>query len=73
MISSRIKELTDATVEFGVIPKEHWNQPDWVDEKKATASRDDMVKNGVIYGGRPFSSSRISIRMLTWLVIGSVP
>ncbi|KAF9464717.1 glycosyltransferase family 15 protein [Collybia nuda] len=48
---ARVTKLTDATVQFGLIPKEHWNQPDWIDEKKATASREDMVKNGVIYGG----------------------
>jgi alpha 1,2-mannosyltransferase len=48
----RISGLTDATVEFGLIPREHWQQPDWIDEEKATASRDAMVKNNVIYGGK---------------------
>lgn len=47
----RITALTDAKVEFGKIPREHWFQPDWIDEEKATKSREDMVKNQVIYGG----------------------
>lgn len=43
--------LTDAKVEFGVIPQEHWKQPDWVDEPTAEAWRDWMVGEGVIYAG----------------------
>ncbi|KAJ8078793.1 hypothetical protein PM082_013076 [Marasmius tenuissimus] len=46
-----ILAITDAEVKFGLIPREHWFQPDWIDEDKAKASRDDMVKNNVIYGG----------------------
>ena len=48
---SRVTELTDAKVEFGLIPREHWFQPDSIDEEKASAARQDMVKNNVIYGG----------------------
>jgi alpha 1,2-mannosyltransferase len=48
---NRVTELTDANVEFGLIPREHWYQPDSIDEEKAAASRADMVKNNVIYGG----------------------
>jgi alpha 1,2-mannosyltransferase len=48
---SRIRELTDASVEFGLIPREHWYQPDSIDEEKASAARAEMVKNQVIYGG----------------------
>lgn len=47
---SRVTELTDSKVEFGLIPHDHWFQPDWIDETKATANREDMVKNNVIYG-----------------------
>ena len=46
-----ISQLTDAPVEFGLIPSDHWKQPDWIDEAKATAAREDMMKNNVIYGG----------------------
>jgi Glycolipid 2-alpha-mannosyltransferase len=48
---SRVSELTDAKVEFGLIPREDWFQPDWIDEVKATVARKDMEKNNVIYGG----------------------
>ena len=48
----RMSALTDAPVEFGLIPRDHWHQPDWIDEAKATASREAMVKNNVIYGGK---------------------
>jgi alpha 1,2-mannosyltransferase len=47
-----MKELTDSDVKFGLIPKEHWYQPDWIDENKATESRHKMEENNVIYGGR---------------------
>ena len=43
--------LTDAIVEFGLIPPEHWHQPEWIDEEKAAAAREEMAKNNVIYGG----------------------
>ncbi|KAG6909701.1 hypothetical protein DXG01_015902 [Tephrocybe rancida] len=48
----RVAKLTNAKVEFGLIPKEHWVQPDSIDETRASAAREDMVKNGVIYGGK---------------------
>ena len=49
---SRVSTLTDAKIEFGLVPKEHWVQPDWIDEEKASAARKDMVEHNVIYGGR---------------------
>ena len=36
---------------IGIIPKEHWRYPDWIDIKKANASRIAMKKEGIIYGG----------------------
>lgn len=50
-IHRRISVLTAAKMEFGLIPREHWFQPDWIDEDKAKASRDQMVAEKVIYGG----------------------
>ena len=47
----RVTELTDSLVEFGLIPPNHWHQPDWIDEEKASAARAEMEKNRVIYGG----------------------
>ncbi|KAJ7880159.1 glycosyltransferase family 15 protein [Mycena leptocephala] len=46
-----VKELTQNNIEFGLIPRNHWFQPDSIDEEKAAASRQNMVDNGVIYGG----------------------
>lgn len=47
----RLTVLTAATMEFGQIPREHWFQPDSIDETKATASRDKMTEQNIIYGG----------------------
>jgi len=47
----RISVLSSGTIEFGLVPPEHWNQPDWIDEEKATASRNKMVEHNIIYGG----------------------
>lgn len=43
--------MTDAAVKYGIIPKEDWYQPDWIDEERAKAARQDMVNHNVIYGG----------------------
>ena len=43
--------VTKSTVEFGVIPKDHWYQPDWIDEQKATSARNRMAAANVKYGG----------------------
>ncbi|KAK0483652.1 glycosyltransferase family 15 protein [Armillaria novae-zelandiae] len=48
---SRVSELTDVDVKFGLIPHDHWYQPETIDEAKASEARADMVKNNVIYGG----------------------
>ncbi|KAJ7235488.1 glycosyltransferase family 15 protein [Mycena rebaudengoi] len=46
-----IAGLTAAKVEFGLIPRDHWYQPSFIDESRAAASRKDMEENKVIYGG----------------------
>jgi len=43
--------VTSSKVEFGVIPHNHWFQPDWIDEDKASKARKQMEENAVIYGG----------------------
>lgn len=47
----RVKVLTDADVSFGLIPRETWVQPPWIDEERARKGRDILIKEGVIYGG----------------------
>jgi len=46
-----VSALTQAQVEFGLVPNDHWVQPSWIDEEKATEARENMVKDNVIYGG----------------------
>ncbi|THU84115.1 glycosyltransferase family 15 protein [Dendrothele bispora CBS 962.96] len=50
-VKERLRVLTTAKMEFGVIPKSDWVQPDWIDEEKATTGRNKLVEEGVIYGG----------------------
>lgn len=47
----RVSVLTDAPISFGQIPREHWYQPDWVDEDKARNGRLKMMAQGIIYAG----------------------
>ncbi|KAK1221982.1 hypothetical protein PQX77_015199, partial [Marasmius sp. AFHP31] len=46
----RVSIMTPARVEFGVIPKEQWNQPSWIDEEKASKARETMKAQKVKYG-----------------------
>lgn len=47
----RVSVLTDAPISFGLIPREHWFQPDWIDESRATEGRRRMMWQGIIYAG----------------------
>ncbi|KAG2349858.1 glycosyl transferase [Suillus weaverae] len=47
----RVSVLTDANVSFGLVPREDWIQPDWIDEGRAQEGRNKLVRQGVIYGG----------------------
>lgn len=47
----RVSVLSKASMEFGMIPRDHWFQPKWIDETKARKSRNMMTKQRVIYGG----------------------
>jgi alpha 1,2-mannosyltransferase len=53
-VCRRVAALTDATVQFGLVPKEHWVQPSWINETQAAANRESMAKNNIIYGGASF-------------------
>lgn len=48
---SRVLLETNAPVYFGLIPKEHWVQPAWIDEDKAEESRKWLKGQNIIYGG----------------------
>ena len=47
----QVQQMTDAPVEFGLIPKDDWYQPEWIDEERARSARERMMKLNVIYGG----------------------
>ncbi|MCJ1292292.1 alpha 1,2-mannosyltransferase 2.4.1 [Xylographa carneopallida] len=48
------KKLTTSLVSgkthYGEIPKEHWSFPDFIDQEKAKAVREDMAQRKIIYG-----------------------
>ncbi|MCJ1404182.1 alpha 1,2-mannosyltransferase 2.4.1 [Xylographa trunciseda] len=48
------KNLTSSLVSgkthYGLIPKEHWSFPDFIDQEKAKAVREDMAERKIIYG-----------------------
>ena len=43
-----ITREVSSTVKFGLIPKEHWSYPDFIDQEKAAQTRKDMAH--IIYG-----------------------
>lgn len=51
----QFKKLTTAMVSgnthYGLIPKEHWSYPEWIDQDKARDAREEMNKKKIIYGG----------------------
>ncbi|KIY43542.1 glycosyltransferase family 15 protein [Fistulina hepatica ATCC 64428] len=47
----RVSVLTSGPISFGLIPREHWVQPDWIDENRARKGRLSMMAQRIIYGG----------------------
>lgn len=45
-----MQAVVSGNVSFGKVPKEHWEEPEWIDKSKAAESRKKMEANGVIYG-----------------------
>jgi alpha 1,2-mannosyltransferase len=48
---TEVRKLTNSVVSFGTIPKEHWSIPDFVDKNLAEEKRNNMKRDGVMYGG----------------------
>ncbi|KAF2226773.1 glycolipid 2-alpha-mannosyltransferase [Elsinoe ampelina] len=42
--------LTSGNTKYGLIPKEHWSFPEWIDQEKAKQVREDMARRKIIYG-----------------------
>ncbi|KAJ7263458.1 glycolipid 2-alpha-mannosyltransferase-domain-containing protein, partial [Mycena rebaudengoi] len=53
-----ILTLTKAPVQFGLIPHDHWNQPDWIDEVRAARARRKMAWHYVLHFFSSYSSYR---------------
>lgn len=51
LLCRRVSQLVSGNVSFGVIPAEHWNQPDWIDEDHARDGRNRLMAQNIIYGG----------------------
>ncbi|KAI0831999.1 glycosyltransferase family 15 protein [Trametes gibbosa] len=47
----KVSAVVSGTPKFGLIPPEHWNQPDWIDEELASANRAQADRDNVPYGG----------------------
>jgi alpha 1,2-mannosyltransferase len=42
--------LVSGKTHYGLIPKEHWSFPEWIDQEKAARVREDMKERKIIYG-----------------------
>jgi hypothetical protein len=58
----RITNIISGTVEFGLIPREHWYQPEWIDDERAVETRRKMKEDNIIYGGT--SPARVQRRAM---------
>ncbi|WFD06784.1 hypothetical protein MVES1_002138 [Malassezia vespertilionis] len=45
-----VKKMTRSETRFGLIPKEHWSYPDFIDQDKAADTRRIMTEQRIIYG-----------------------
>lgn len=71
---SAVQEQTSAPVSFGLIPENHWYQPDSIDEERATQSRMEMQAANIIYAGTPFGYAQLTQALWQCLIIpDSVP
>ncbi|GAA5915292.1 hypothetical protein JCM6882_005181 [Rhodosporidiobolus microsporus] len=43
--------VSHAPCHYGLVPREQWEEPSWIDESKAAAERKKMEDDKVIYGG----------------------
>lgn len=48
---AQVTKFVSGKARFGVIPKEHWSYPSFIDQTKAKEERQRMEDDGVIYGG----------------------
>lgn len=54
LLALRVTVLQSAVsgdAHYGLVPQEHWHEPEWIDQTKAAERRKSMEKAKVIYGG----------------------
>jgi alpha 1,2-mannosyltransferase len=47
-----VSNVVSGPAHFGQIPDEHWHQPPWIDEIKATEGREKMIAEFVAFGAK---------------------
>lgn len=52
--------IVSGPIQFGLVPPDHWNQPEWIDEDRAAEGRHKLVSANVIYGGNDQSYYALS-------------
>ena len=45
-----VSQAVSGVAKFGLIPKEHWSYPPWIDQEKAALVREQMREKKIIYG-----------------------
>ena len=50
LFKEEVSKLINAKITFGLVPKEHWSIPEWLDAKKVEERLEDMARRGVKYG-----------------------
>lgn len=45
-----VRKMTRAPIHFGLVPKEHWSYPSWIDQDKAAETRKKMEEADIVYG-----------------------
>ena len=45
-----VRKMTRAPIHFGLVPKEHWSYPSWIDQIKAAETRKKMEEAAIVYG-----------------------
>ncbi|KAI8148339.1 glycolipid 2-alpha-mannosyltransferase-domain-containing protein [Fennellomyces sp. T-0311] len=51
IFKASISALTDAPIEFGLVPDTMWSVPEWVNQTLMNEKMSDMQAQGVLYGG----------------------
>ncbi|KAI7867917.1 nucleotide-diphospho-sugar transferase [Spinellus fusiger] len=45
------QKMTKAETHYGLVPEQHWSYPEWINQTLARECRENMAKEGIMYGG----------------------